>query len=57
VTDDLKRPVGQPDKAELALRIGLPRAVLERLIPRAHRESYPNLAAWVQAMLEREGKG
>ena len=38
MTDELKRPVGQPDKAELALRIVLPRAVLERLIPRAHRE-------------------
>lgn len=48
--------MGQPDKAELALRIVLPRAVLERLTARAHREAYPSLAALVQALLEREGK-
>jgi hypothetical protein len=57
VTAKLKSPAGQPDKAELALRVVLPRAVLERLMARASRGSYPSLAAWVQAVLEREGKG
>ena len=38
------------------MRLGLPRAVLERLMVRAHREAYPSLAAWVQAVLEREGR-
>jgi hypothetical protein len=57
VTTKLKSPVGMPGKAELALKIVLPRAVVERLMARAHREAYPSLAAWVQALLEREGKG
>jgi hypothetical protein len=57
VTAKLKSPVGLPDKAELALKVVLPRAVLERLMARAHRENYPSLAAWVQAVLEREGQG
>ena len=57
LTAKLKSPVGQPDKAELALRVVLPRAVLERLMARASRESYPSLAAWVQAVLEQEGRG
>jgi hypothetical protein len=57
VTAKLKSPVGQPDKAEIALRLVLPRAVVERLMVRAHREAYPSLAAWVQSVLERERKG
>ena len=57
VTAKLKSPAGLPDKAKLALRVVLPRAVIERLIARAHREAYPSLTAWVQAVLEREGKG
>jgi hypothetical protein len=57
VTGKLKSPVGQPDTAEITLRVVLPRPVLERLMARAHREKYPSLAAWVQAVLEREGKG
>jgi len=57
VTAKLKSPVGQPDKAEITLRLVLPRAVLERLTARAHREEYPSLAALVQAVLEREGNG
>jgi hypothetical protein len=42
---------------EITLRFARPRAVLEWLMARAHRENYPSLAAWVQAVLEREGKG
>jgi hypothetical protein len=57
VTAELKIPVGQPDKAELAMRIVLPRPVVEHLMARAHREEYPSLAALVQTMLERAGKG
>ena len=53
VTAKLKSPVGMPDKAELALRIVLPRAVLERLMARSSRENYAILAARVQALLER----
>ena len=45
-----------PDKAEITLRVALPRAVIERLMVRAHRENYLSLAAWVQAVLEREGR-
>ena len=56
VTAKLKGPVGQPDKAEITLRLVLPRAVLEQLMVRAHRENYPSLAAWVQAVLEQEGR-
>jgi hypothetical protein len=50
VTAKLKSPAGLPDKAELALRVVLPRPVIERLMARAHRENYPSLAAWVQAV-------
>jgi hypothetical protein len=57
VTAKLKSPAGMPDKAELALKVVLPRVVIERLMARAHRESYPSLAAWVRAVLEREGTG
>jgi hypothetical protein len=57
VVAKLKSPVGTPDKAEITLRLVLPRAVVERLMVRGRRESYPSLAAWVQAVLEREGKG
>ena len=34
----LSSPVGAPDKAELAVRLVLPRAALERLIARAIRD-------------------
>ena len=37
-TAKLKSPPGLPDKAKLALRVVLPRAVIERLMARAHRE-------------------
>jgi hypothetical protein len=47
---------GMPDKAELSLKVVLPRAVIERLMVRTSREKYPSLVAWVQAVLEREGK-
>jgi hypothetical protein len=57
VTAKRKSPAGLPDKGELALRVVLPRAVTERLMARARREGYPSLTAWVQAVLEREGKG
>jgi hypothetical protein len=56
-TAKLKRPVGTPEKAEISLRVVLPRVVLERLMARASRDRYPSLAAWVEAMLGREGKG
>jgi hypothetical protein len=49
--------LGQPNKTEIPLRLVLPRAVFERLTARAVRENYRSLAAWVQAVLEREGKG
>jgi hypothetical protein len=48
--------LGQPNKTEIPLRLVLPRAVFERLTARAVRENYPSLVAWVQAVLEREGK-
>ena len=57
VTAKLKSPVGMKEKAELALRLVLPCAVLERLMVWVHRENYPSLAAWVQAVPEREGAG
>jgi hypothetical protein len=41
VTAKLKSPVRMPDKAELTLHVVLPRAVIERLMVRAHRENYP----------------
>jgi hypothetical protein len=57
VTAKLPSPVGQREKAELALKLVLPREVIERLMVRASREKYHSLAAWVTAVLEREGKG
>lgn len=48
--------LGQPNKTEIPLRLVLPRAVFERLTARAVRENFPSLVAWVQAVLEREGK-
>ena len=57
VTAKLKSPMGMPDEAELPLKIVLPRVVIERLMVRAQRENYPSLAAWVQAVLQREGTG
>jgi hypothetical protein len=56
VTAKLKSPVGMPDKAELPLRLVLTRAVIERLMVRASQEGSPSLAAWVQAVLVREGQ-
>jgi hypothetical protein len=53
---DFRSPVGQPDKAELPLKVVLPRGVLDRLMVRAHREENPSLAALVQTVLVREGK-
>jgi hypothetical protein len=55
VVAKLKSPVGMPDKAELPLRLILPRAVIERLMVRSSCENYATLAALVQAVLEREG--
>jgi len=55
VAAKLKSPVGQPDKAEVPLKVVLPRAVVARLIARAQREGHPSLAALVQTVLEREG--
>jgi hypothetical protein len=55
VTAKLGSPVGMPDKAELPLKLVLPRAVIERLMVRARREGSPSLAAWVQGVLVREG--
>jgi hypothetical protein len=37
----LKSPVGMPDRAELPLKIVLPRAVVERLMVRAHSGELP----------------
>ena len=45
-----------PDKAELELKLVLPRAVIERLMVRARREGSPSLAAWVQGVLVREAQ-
>jgi hypothetical protein len=56
VTAKLKSPVGLPDKAELPLKLVLPRAVIERLMVRARRDGAPSLAAWVQGVLVREGQ-
>jgi hypothetical protein len=56
VTDERPSPPEAADKAEIALRLVLPRAVLERLMARAHREGQPSLAALVQAVLERDGR-
>jgi hypothetical protein len=57
VVAKLPSPPGMPEKAQITLRLVLPRAVLERLSARAHREKYPSLAALVQRVLERERKG
>jgi hypothetical protein len=38
------------------LTVYLPPEVVERLTARAMRENSPSLAAWVQAMLEQEGR-
>ena len=43
VTAKLKSPVGLPEK--VALKVVLPRAVIERLVVRAHQGNYPSLAA------------
>jgi len=56
VTANRASPVGMPDKAELPLKLVLPRAVIERLMVRARREGSPSLAAWVQGVLVREGQ-
>jgi hypothetical protein len=56
VTAKLASPVGMPEKAELPLKLVLPRAVIERLMVRARREGSPSLAAWVQDVLVREGQ-
>ena len=50
VTDRDPSPVGQPNKAEITLRLSLPRAVLERLRARAIREGR-KLEALVQEIL------
>jgi hypothetical protein len=47
--------VGQPNKAELTLRVVLPRAVLERLRARAIREQR-KFEALVQEILEGAAK-
>jgi hypothetical protein len=46
VTAKLKSPVGMPDKAELALRVVLPRAVIERLMARALMKYAAAPASW-----------
>jgi hypothetical protein len=51
VTDRDPSPVGLPDKAEITLRLSLPRAVLERQRVRALREGR-KLEALVQDILE-----
>jgi hypothetical protein len=51
VTDRDPSPVGQPDLAAIALRLALPRAVLEQLRARAIRESR-KLEALIQEILE-----
>jgi hypothetical protein len=51
VTDRDPSPVGLPHKAEITLRLSLPRAVLERLRVRAIRE-HRKLEALVQEILE-----
>jgi hypothetical protein len=53
VTDKRPSPVGQLDKAEITLRLALPRAVLERLTARAIRETR-KIEALVQEILEEE---
>jgi hypothetical protein len=55
VTDKRPSPPGQPEKAELTLRLVLPRAVLERLSARAIREGR-NLEAVVAEILGGDAK-
>jgi hypothetical protein len=55
VTDRDPSPVGQPGKAEITLRLALPRAVLERLRVRAIRETR-KLEALIQEILEGAAK-
>jgi len=55
VVAKLTSPVGFPDKAELTLRLSLPRAVLERLAARAMREGR-KLEALIQEILEGAAK-
>jgi hypothetical protein len=51
VTDRDPSPVGLPNRAEITLRLSLPRAVLERLRVRAIREQR-KLEALIQEILE-----
>jgi hypothetical protein len=51
VTDRDPSPVGMPAKAEITLRLSLPRAALERLRARAIRE-HRKLEALIQDILE-----
>ena len=55
VTDKRPSPVGQLEKAEITLRLVLPRAVLERLTARAIREER-KLEALIQEILEGAAK-
>jgi hypothetical protein len=55
VVAKLKSPVGLPEKAEITLRLSLPRAVLERLTARAMREQR-KLEALIQEILEGAAK-
>jgi hypothetical protein len=56
VTDKRPSPVGQPTKAEITLRLVLPRAALERLSARALREGR-KLEALIQEILEGAAAG
>jgi hypothetical protein len=51
ITDRDPSPVGLPNKAEITLRLSLPRAALERLRARAIREER-KLEALIQEILE-----
>ena len=55
VTDRDPSPVGLPTKAEITLRLVLPRAVLERLTTRAIREQR-KVEALIQEILEGAAK-
>ena len=55
VTDKRPSPVGMPTKAEIGLRLVLPRAALERLTARAMREGR-KLEALIQEILEDAAK-
>ena len=56
VVAKLKSPVGLPDKAEISLRLSLPRAVLERLTARAMREGRKLEALIQERVLEGAAK-